>query len=89
MSFSRLMLLMQTHSKMSDLNYSKLEIPEYLKLEQINTINTQGAQTLFKYRVRMANFSENFRGKNGPSACPLCGNHLDNQKMQNEKIVKY
>ena len=72
---------------MSDLNYSKLEIQEYLKLEHINT---QGAQTLFKYRVRMANFSENFRGKNGPSACPLCGNHLDNQKMnfENCQVLK-
>ena len=35
---------------MSDLNYSKLQIQEYLKLEHINT---QGAQHIFRYRVRM------------------------------------
>ena len=28
----------------------------------------------------MANFSENFRGPNGPKACILCGDHLDNQE---------
>ena len=29
----------------------------------------------------MANFSENFRGPNGPKLCPLCSTHLDNQQM--------
>ena len=78
--FSRLMILKnrENRSKMSDLNYSKLKIQEYLKLQ---TIDRQGAQTLFKYRVRMANYGENFRGSHGPVTCPLCGLHLDNQKM--------
>ena len=48
---------------MSDLNYSKLKIQEYLKLQ---TIDRQGAKTPFKYRVRMANYGENFRGSHGP-----------------------
>ena len=63
---------------MINLSYSKKEIQEYLKLENINTA---GAQTLFKYRLRMATFSENFRGKQGPASCPLCGDHLDSQQM--------
>ena len=63
---------------MDDLNYHKLKIQEYLNLK---TIHKQGAQILFKYRVRMAKYGENFRGSHGPVACPLCGLHLDNQKM--------
>ena len=61
--FNQLMSAKQRHTKMDNLNYSKLEIQEYFKLENMNTA---GAQTLFKYRVRMANFSENFCGNQGP-----------------------
>ena len=79
--FNQLMSAKQRHTKMDNLNYSKLEIQEYFKLENMNTA---GAQTLFKYRVRMANFSENFRGNQGPASCPLCGDHLDSQQMSFE-----
>ena len=72
--FFRLMKLKQKHSKLSELSYSKLETQKY-------NMNTVGAQTLFKYRVRMANYGENFRGLAGPAVCPLCKNHLDNQKI--------
>ena len=78
--FVRLMKLKgrENRSKMNDLSYSKLEMQNYLNLENINKT---GAQTLFKYRVRMANYGENFRGGPNPVSCPLCKNHLDNQKM--------
>ena len=79
--FTRLMTAKQPRSKLMDLSYSKLELQEYLKLEHINRF---GAQTVFKYRVRMANFGENFRGKRDTVPCPLCGQHLDNQKMNFE-----
>ena len=76
--FRRLMSLKQSHTKLDNLCYTKLEMQEYLKLEKIDKV---GAQTLFRYRTRMAAFGENFRGKSGPVPCPLCGNHLDNQLM--------
>ena len=79
--FNQLMSAKQRHTKMDNLKYSKLEIQEYFKLENNKTA---GAQTLFKYRVRMANFSENFRGNQGPASCPLCGDHLDSQQMSFE-----
>ena len=53
----------------------------YLKLENFNTT---GAQTLFRYRTRMANYGENFRGLKDPVQCGLCATHLDNQKMSFE-----
>ena len=76
--YNQLMKTKQTHSKMSSLNYTKLEIQNYLKLGKLNTAE---AQTLFRYRVRMANYGENFRGKANAVLCPLCNTHLDNQKM--------
>ena len=81
--FDRLMKLKnrENRSKMSDLSYSKLELQEYLKL---NTMSKEAAQTVFRYRVRMANYGGNFRGGNGPVNCPICGSHLDGQKIRFE-----
>ena len=76
--FNELMKKKQTHSKLKDLQYTKLEMQEYLKLENLNTTE---ALTLFRYRVRMAKYGENFRGNNKEILCPLCNTHLDNQKM--------
>ena len=85
--FSRLMRFKQSHSKMDDLTYSKLEMQEYFKLENMSS---NGAKTLFRYRTRMAQYGENFRGPNGPVICPLCAGHLDNQVMgfENCKTLK-
>ena len=47
-------------------------------------MNSKEAQMLFKYRTRMANFGENFRGNKNLITCPLCHTHLDNQKMSYE-----
>ena len=61
--------------------YSKLNMQKYLELENLNK---NEAQTLFKYRTRMAKFGENFRRKNSFVICPLCHTHLDSQKMNYE-----
>ena len=47
-------------------------------------------KTIFKYRVRMERFGENFSGGINPVMCPLCRLHLDNQEMgfQCPEIVK-
>ena len=76
--YNQLMNIKQTHSKLNNLCYTKLELQNYLKLESLNTTE---AQTLFRYRVRMANYGENFRGKENAILCPLCYTHLDSQKM--------
>ena len=85
--FDQLMQIKLKHTKLDDLSYDKLEMQNYLKLENINTT---GAQTLFRYRSRMANYGENFRGQNDPVPCPLCKTHLDNQKMcfENCPVIK-
>ena len=76
--FNQLMNIKQTHSKLNNLCYTKLELQNYLKLETVNVVE---AQTLFRYRVRMANYGENLRGKDNTILCPLCSTHLDSLKM--------
>ena len=85
--FNQLLEMKKTHSKMNDLVYSKLEIQNYLKLENLNK---NEAQTLFRFRTRMAKFGENFRGNNSQILCPLCKTHLDGQRMcfDNCPVVK-
>ena len=85
--FASLMKVKQRHSKMDNLNYSKLDMQQYLKLENIDK---NSAQTLFRFRVRMAKFGENFRKHSVPVVCPLCELHLDNQVMgfENCQVVR-
>ena len=55
------------HTKMDNLVYSELKMQKYLKSEDI-PVNE--AQNLFKYRVRLAQYKENFGDKYMNKACP-------------------
>ena len=66
----------ETHSKMEDLFYTELKPQEYLSG---NNLSAKQAQTVFSYRTRMADYSENFRNNGGHSPCQLCLMHLDSQ----------
>ena len=66
----------KANSKMRNLTYSELKIQDYLLLK---TINISEAKSLFKFRLRMAPFGENFRGGQKTIICPLCKNHPDGQ----------
>ena len=79
--FNQLMKDKQKHTKLDNLWYSKLETQKYLELANLNK---NEAQTIFKYRTRMAKFGENFRGNKSFVICPLCHTHPDSQKMSYE-----
>ena len=66
------------HSKLDNLFYSGLSTQEYLTNSDLTA---KQAQLIFKYRVRMASYSEDFRGYSGHTPCPLCLAHLDSQAM--------
>ena len=68
----------QTHSKMKNIYYNELKMQSYLKNPKNST---EQARNIFKFRTHMAEFGENYRGGGGPSMCPLCSTHLDNQSM--------
>ena len=74
------------HSKMDNLFYIDLEIQEYLKDK---TLTLKQARAVFKFKTRMANFSNNFRGGKETKPCPLCDDGPDTQRHSLEcKVIK-
>ena len=63
-------------SKMKNLKYEMLKPQEYLA-----NLDVWEAKAVFKFRVRMALFSGNFKGYGPPEPCPLCGQHDDLQDL--------
>ena len=61
---------------MKHLTYTELRLQDYLLLTKITTLE---AKSLFKFRLRMAPFGENFRGGQKIVLCPLCKVHPDGQ----------
>ena len=82
--FKRLLEIKETKSKMKKLFYPQFKIQEYLLLKKMNTSQ---ARALFKFRVRMAPFGQNFRGGQSIIYCPFCQNHADGQE-ESWKCVK-
>ena len=61
---------------MKNLTYTEWKMQDYLSLKKMNTSE---AKSLFKFRLRMAPFGENFRGGQKVIICPLCNDHPDGQ----------
>ena len=74
---NRCLEIKATKSKMKNLIYPGLELQDYLLLKDMNVSQ---AKALFKFRLRMAPFGENFKGGSEKVLCPLCGNHPDGQE---------
>jgi hypothetical protein len=71
-----LLELKSKHTKLDNLVYSELRLQKYLKSDDIPVYE---AKNLFKYRVKVADFKENFGNKYENKVCPLCGIHMDTQ----------
>lgn len=69
-------LVNKKKSKMVNLEYSELTMQNYLELK---TMNRRQAIILFKFRVRMTPFKENFKAGEDRTLCPLCSLHVDSQ----------
>ena len=63
-------------SKMRDLHYDKLEMQKYLKTNSISKVE---AQTLYKFRTKMEDFSDNF---GSTDTCGLC---LENESDDSQQ----
>ena len=44
-------------------------------------LSIEEKKTLFRWRVRMERFGENFRGPRDSVMCPLCGDHRDSEML--------
>ena len=62
---------------MKDLFYSEFKLQDYLLLKNLNACQ---ARALFKFRVRMAPFGQNFKGGQEFIICPFCDSHVDGQE---------
>ena len=62
---------------MKNLLCTSFKMQDYL---QLKNMNPSQAKAMFKFRVRMAPFGENFRGGQETVACPLCRLHPDGQE---------
>ena len=87
--FKNLLENKQSKSKMKNLQFIEFKIQDYLLLE---TMNVSQARALFKFRVRMAPFGENFRGGQNNVIFPLCKMHPDGQEesfscVQMKKVI--
>ena len=68
----------QGHSKMDELSYSELKPQKYLTMENASI---EHVRNIFRHRVRMSKFGENYRGNSDHVMCPLCGKHFDSQTL--------
>ena len=58
-ALNELKSMQQKHSKMKNLQYEDIQVQDYLTRCDINT---EQKKLIFKYRTRMAEFGENYRG---------------------------
>ena len=56
----------------------RLETQEYFKNTELNL---EDIRITFRYRTRMENFGENFRGGRTHVMCPFCNTHIDSQLL--------
>ena len=72
--------------KMKNLFYSELEMQEYLVDKNMTTSQ---AKAVFKFKTRMANFSDNFKAGGLTKTCPMCHEAPDTQQHSLTcKIIK-
>ena len=62
---------------MDNLDYKELKMQNYMQSE---VLKTKQKKLIFKGRVKMLEFGENYRGGRPHVTCPLCSLHLDNQE---------
>ena len=75
---------------MQNLNYEEFTIQPYL----LNVdISKEEKLLLMRWRIRMAEFGENFKGGRKSVECPLCFSHPDTQQKsflsQIDKWIEY
>ena len=54
----------------------------FLVLSLKPKLNKKNDKNVFRFRVKMANFTGNSRGNGPPNPCPLCGSHSDIQEFK-------
>ena len=75
-AFIDLLKRKEKHKKMENVQHTTFEMQNYLKQNQITP---KQARTIFKFRTRMENFSENFKARKPTKQCQVCNESKDMQ----------
>ena len=73
-ALSKFFVKKESHTKLDNLQYQKLEMQEYLRNQGISA---NQAKILLKYRTGMADYKGNY---GAAEDCKLCGKHQDRQE---------
>ena len=86
-TFKELVDAKNKHRKMETLEYKEFKTQNYITLEEMKP---ETVKEIFKFRVKMADFKYNFKGKYKEDLrCPLCRNHIDKQdEIVNCSVLK-
>ena len=76
LALARLTQKKEGHSKMMNLDYTELEMQNYLKDFKITSSQ---AKVVFGFRTRMSKYSENYKGGKPTTVCPVCKDYPDTQ----------
>ena len=76
-AFSELIRVKETHSKMQDTKYNKLEVQDYLKSD--SGLSDARKQLLVKLRTRMYGVKVNFKNHYENHQCRLCKAEMEDQ----------
>ena len=74
------------HSKLIEINYSKLKVQDYIKTD--NILTDEEKCILFKFRVREMDVRLNYKNKYSDHLCQLCYKEADCFVMNSLKGVK-
>ena len=87
-AFKYLMKKKESHSKLNELDYSKLEIQDYLKTD--NMLTDDEKCILFKFRVREIEVRVNYKNKYNDLLCQLCRKDSESQHhlLMCEELIK-
>ena len=77
-ALKELKIKQQQHTKMENVKYSELKRQTYFNQPNLRI---EDMRNVFRFRVRMARFGHNYRGKRENVDCPLCASHLDRQSL--------
>ena len=80
-------IIKNTHSKVKDIKYRKLETQSYIKN---GGFNTEEIQFLYRLRTRMMDVKQNFKNMYDNNLCRLCQNDEETQQhlLECEKLLQ-
>ena len=79
-TFEKLQSIKQTHVKVKDLEHISLEMQEYFMPKNIENVNKEETQLIFKIRCQVINVKMNMKTQYSTYECSICQEENESQK---------